>query len=64
MGHCVSMVGVESLTFEMILPPVHENNVAPAIPIAERVRNRRRDNRSCGTRSNPDPPRVSTGGES
>jgi hypothetical protein len=58
------MVAVVSVTFGMILPPVHENNVAPATPNADRVRNRRRDNRSCETRSNPDPPRGSTGGES
>jgi hypothetical protein len=64
MGHRVSMVGVVSVTFGMILPPVQENNVAPAIPIAERVRNRRRDNRSCGTRSNSSRPRGSAGGES
>jgi hypothetical protein len=64
MGHRVSMVGVVSVTFGMILPPVQENNVAPAIPIADRVRNRRRDIRSCGTRSNPDPPSGSAAGES
>jgi len=55
---------VVSVTFGMILPPVHENNVAPATPIAEPVRNRRRDNRSCGTRSNPGPRLGSAGGES